>query len=66
MTLKRLPKFSSDESAANWFDTHDTADYMDGMEELPDKVHVIRTVLRPDSQEQSVLRPRSSVKNHQK
>lgn len=34
---------------AAWFDTHDTAPYMDDMEEVKEKFHVIRTsfVTRP-------------------
>jgi predicted DNA binding CopG/RHH family protein len=39
-----IPKFNSDEEAAEWFDTHDTADYMDSMEEVTDQIPVIRTI----------------------
>ncbi|MCA9951688.1 MAG: hypothetical protein KDE48_18685 [Anaerolineales bacterium] len=32
--MPQLPKFKNDEEAAVWFDTYDTAVYMDSMEEV--------------------------------
>ena len=31
--MPKLPKFQTDEELIAWFDTHDTADYIDEMEE---------------------------------
>jgi len=42
--MAKLPEFESDEEAAAWFDTHDTAAYLDDMEEVDEKFEVIRTV----------------------
>ena len=41
--MSQLPEFKSDEEMAAWFDTHDTAPYMDNMEEVDEKFQVIRT-----------------------
>ena len=38
-----LPDFKNDEEAAAWFDTHDTAVYMDSLEEVTESVDVVRT-----------------------
>ena len=47
--MTKIPKFETDEEMAVWFDTHDTADLMDGLEETDEKFDVIRTsfVTRP-------------------
>ena len=47
--MTKIPKFETDEEMAAWFDTHDTADFMDDMEETAEKFDVIRTnfVTRP-------------------
>ena len=42
--MPKLPDFESDEAAAAWFDSQDTAPYMDDMEETDEKFEVIRTV----------------------
>lgn len=42
--MPKLPKFKSDEEIAAWFDTHDSASYMDDMEEAEEKFEVVRTV----------------------
>jgi predicted DNA binding CopG/RHH family protein len=42
--MSKLPKFESDEEAADWFDAHDTADYMDSMAQTTDRLNVIRTL----------------------
>jgi len=42
--MPKLPEFESDEEATAWFDTHDTAPYLDDMEEADEKFEVIRTV----------------------
>ena len=41
--MPKLPEFESDEEAAAWFDSHDSAPYMDVMEETDEKFEVIRT-----------------------
>ena len=41
--MPKLPKFESDEEIAAWFDKHDSAPYMDDMEENTEKFEVIRT-----------------------
>lgn len=38
-----LPDFKNDEEAAAWFDTHDTAVYMDSLEEVTESFDVVRT-----------------------
>lgn len=47
--MSKIPEFESDEETAAWFDSHDTASYMDDMEEIDEKFEVIRTsfVTRP-------------------
>lgn len=42
--MPKLPKFKSDEEIAAWFDTHDSASYMDDMEETEEKFEVVRTI----------------------
>lgn len=41
--MSKLPKFETDEEAVAWFDTHDTAPYMDEMEAVNLKFDVLRT-----------------------
>ncbi len=41
--MPKLPKFESDEEAAAWFDKHDSAPYMNDMEEAGEKFEVART-----------------------
>jgi predicted DNA binding CopG/RHH family protein len=41
--MPRLPKFSTEEEAAEWFATHDTAPYMDDLREVKEKIPVTRT-----------------------
>lgn len=42
--MPQLPKFKDDEEAAIWFDTHDTAAYMDNMEERNISLDIERTL----------------------
>ena len=42
--MTELPQFNSDEEAAAWFDTHDTAPYMESMEEADSPFSVTRTI----------------------
>ncbi|MCP4425843.1 MAG: hypothetical protein GY803_15225 [Chloroflexi bacterium] len=42
--MPQLPDFQSDEDAAAWFDTHDTAVFMDSMEEVTEPFDVVRTL----------------------
>lgn len=41
--MPKLPVFASEEEAAEWFATHDTARYMDDLEEVAEKIPVRRT-----------------------
>jgi predicted DNA binding CopG/RHH family protein len=41
--MLELPDFKNDEEAAAWFDTHDTAAYMESMEETTKSFDVERT-----------------------
>lgn len=41
--MTRMPDFKNDEEAAAWFDSHDTAVYMDNMEETTETFNVERT-----------------------
>lgn len=43
--MPKTPKFSSDRAAAKWFARHDTAAYMNGLEEMKEKISVRRTRL---------------------
>jgi len=42
--MTQLPEFKNDEEAATWFDTHNTAAYMDSMEEVTESFDVVRTL----------------------
>jgi predicted DNA binding CopG/RHH family protein len=41
--MTKIPEFETDEEMAAWFDSHDTADFRDDMEETAEKFDVIRT-----------------------
>jgi predicted DNA binding CopG/RHH family protein len=41
--MPKLPSFATDEEAAEWFATHDTAPYMDAVEEVTEPIRVART-----------------------
>jgi len=41
--MTKLPEFKTDEEAATWFDQHDTAPYMDDLEEVDETFKVVRT-----------------------
>jgi len=41
--MPKLPEFGSDREAAEWFDTHDTAPYMDELEVVAEPLHVARS-----------------------
>ncbi|MFN8492478.1 MAG: CopG family antitoxin [Caldilineaceae bacterium] len=42
--MPKLPDFQSDEELINWFDTHDTSDYIADMEPADQEFPVIRTI----------------------
>ena len=41
--MPKLPEFKNDEEVVAWFDTHDSAPYMDDMTEAEEKFEVVRT-----------------------
>jgi predicted DNA binding CopG/RHH family protein len=41
--MPQLPRFASEQEAADWFATHDTAPYMDELEEVAEPMRVIRS-----------------------
>ena len=41
--MPKLPEFKSDEEVVAWFDTHDSAPYMDDMTEAEEKFEVVHT-----------------------
>ncbi len=41
--MPKLPKFKDDSEAAAWFDSHDTSAYMEGMEQVVERMPVMRT-----------------------
>jgi predicted DNA binding CopG/RHH family protein len=41
--MPKLPAFASEQEVADWFATHDTADYMDDLEEVKERIPVRRT-----------------------
>jgi hypothetical protein len=41
--MTKLPKFKNDQEAAAWFESHDTSAYMDEMEQVVERVAVVRT-----------------------
>lgn len=45
----KLPRFRSDEEAADYFDTHDTADLAQALPEVPGPIVDARTPLKPIS-----------------
>ena len=42
--MPKLPEFQSDEELIAWFDSHDTADYIDEMEPADQEVSVISSM----------------------
>jgi predicted DNA binding CopG/RHH family protein len=44
MTMPKLPEFATEEELAAWVDTHDTAAFMDDMEDVEETFTVKRTV----------------------
>jgi len=45
--MSQIPSFNTDKEAAEWFDTHDTAPYMDDLEQVQEHIQVVRTRKRP-------------------
>jgi len=45
--MPEIPSFKTDQEAAEWFDTHDTAPYMDDLEQVQERIQVARTKKRP-------------------
>ena len=45
--MSEIPIFKSDTEAAAWFDTHDTALYMDDLDQVQEHIRVARTRKRP-------------------
>ncbi len=41
--MSKIPLFTSEQEAADWFATHDTADYMEDLEEIKEHIPVRRT-----------------------
>lgn len=41
--MPKIPTFATEREAAEWFATHNTAPYMDELEEVTEKIHVIRS-----------------------
>jgi predicted DNA binding CopG/RHH family protein len=41
--MSKLPVFNNEKEAAKWFAAHDTAPYMDGLEEVHETIPVRRT-----------------------
>lgn len=41
--MPKLPPFASEQEAAEWFATHDTTPYMDDLEEVTEKIRVVRS-----------------------
>lgn len=38
--MSKLPHFETEEEAGEWFTTHDTAPYMDELEEVTEKIRI--------------------------
>jgi predicted DNA binding CopG/RHH family protein len=45
--MSEIPSFESDAEAAQWFDTHDTAPQMDRLEQVQERIQIVRTRKRP-------------------
>jgi len=45
--MSKIPSFNNDAEAAEWFDSHDTAPYMDDLEQVQEHIKVVRTRKRP-------------------
>jgi predicted DNA binding CopG/RHH family protein len=41
--MPKLPAFTNDQEAAEWFATHDTSPYMDKLEEVTEEIRVVRS-----------------------
>ncbi len=41
--MPELPTFATEQEDADWFATHDTAPYMDGLEEVLEPITVVRS-----------------------
>lgn len=41
--MPKLPTFTNEQEAADWFATHDTAPYMEDMEEVQEPIPVVRS-----------------------
>lgn len=41
--LHKLPEFKSDQEAAAWFESHDTSEYLGEMEQVSERMVVVRT-----------------------
>lgn len=41
--MPNIPDFASEQAAADWFATHDTAPYMDKIEEIKERIPVTRS-----------------------
>ncbi len=41
--MSKLPTCDNEQEAAEWFASHDTAPYMDEMEEVPEKISIARS-----------------------
>ena len=41
--MQKLPTFTTEKEAADWFATHDTSPYMDDLEKVKEKIPVRRT-----------------------
>jgi len=48
--MSEIPLFKSDAEAAEWFATHDTAPYMDKLEQVQERIQAVRTRKRPPRQ----------------
>lgn len=44
--MPELPSFTTEEETADWFATHDTAPYMDGLEQVAAAIPVVRSPAR--------------------
>ena len=44
--LAEIPTFTSEQEAADWFVANDTAPYMEGLEEVHERILVARTPLK--------------------
>ena len=54
--MSGIPSFKSDAEAAEWFDTHDTAPHMDKLEQVQERIQVVRTRKRARRKDGSYIR----------